>query len=532
MPDLKRCGACGAPIPRDAPYGNCPDCLVGVGLDLVLPAQAIAENTPARIGDYELLEPIGRGGMGVVFKARHLSLNRIIALKMLNPHSAAFPKVAERLQLEAEAAASLNHPNIVTIHDVGEHDGRPFFTMEMVEGVGMDKLIGKSGYRPPNFPNRDGDSSREPHAPAVRTLVAIARAVDYAHKHGVLHRDLKPANVVVDHAGTPHLTDFGIAKVLGPERARQTDSGFALGTPAYMAPEQAAGGAKRVSTSADIYSLGAVLYEMLTGCPPFRGETPLDTLRQVSEAEPKSPAVLNPTVDSDLATICLKCLEKVPEHRYPTALALAEELERWLRHEPIEARPVGTFGRFSRWCRREPRLAGMTAGLFVLISATMLLALTLYYREREQLAVANEEKMRRKELLEERIDKEWALGGRNGIRVYASELAMLAERPHSVEGNEIEVVLGVHQPRQAPDPLQILQRFELLVNSLPIREPVESNGRLLFELQIYPTYSNALAGLSNQEAHVMLLTPTSYVRHRRHDPEMQPLAQFSNARQR
>jgi len=530
MPDARQCSDCGAPIPRDAPFGNCPDCLVGLGLGP--PVQATLNSTPARFGDYELLEPIGRGGMGVVYKARHLSLNRIIALKMLSPHSAAFPRVAERLRLEAEAAASLHHPNIVTIHDVGEHDGRPFFTMALVEGVGMDKLIGKSGFRLPNPFHADGDRAREPYASAVRTLIAIARAVDYAHKHGVLHRDLKPANVVLDDAGTPHLTDFGIAKVLGRERTRQTDTGFVLGTPAYMPPEQAAGGSKRVSTSGDIYSLGAVLYEMITGCPPFRGETCLDTLRRVSEEEPKSPTVLNPRVDSDLATICLKCLEKDPESRYPTAMALAEDLERWLHHKPIEARPVGIVGRFWRWCRREPLLAGMTVGLSVLISATTLLAWTLYYRERQLLASANEEKERRKGVLFDRIDKDWGLGGRNGIRVYAEELALLAERPYSVEGDEIEVVLGVHQPGETPDPLQILQRFALLVNSLPTHAPDQPDVRLKFELQLYPAYSNALAGLSNKEAHVMLLTPTSYVQHRLHDPEMQPLAQFSNSLQR
>jgi serine/threonine-protein kinase len=199
MSELKKCGVCGALIPRDAPLGNCPDCLVELGLGP--PPEPLPPTTPARFGDYELLEMIGRGGMGVVYKARQTSLNRMIALKMLNPHSAAFPKVAERLRLEAEAAASLHHPNIVTIHEVGEQEGRPFFTMELVEGAGMDKFIGKTGYRFPGPRRPDHDPVREPRASAVRTLITIARAVDYAHKHGVLHRDLKPANVVVDAAG-------------------------------------------------------------------------------------------------------------------------------------------------------------------------------------------------------------------------------------------------------------------------------------------------------------------------------------------
>ena len=477
------------------------------------------------------METIGRGGMGVVYKARQISLNRIIALKMLTPHSAAFPKLAERLWLEAEAAAGLSHPNIVTIHDVGEQEGHPFFTMEFIEGDGMDKFILNSGYQFPR-PHLDCDQAREPQASAVRTLVAIARAVDYAHKHGVLHRDLKPANVIVDAAGVPHLTDFGLAKILGRERMRQTDSGSILGTPAYMAPEQAAGGIKRVSTAADIYSLGAVFYEMLTGHPPFCGDTPLETLRRVTEEEAKSPTTLNGAVDADLATICLKCLEKDPERRYPTALSLAEDLERWLRHEPIEAHPVGTMGRLRRWCRRESRLAGMAAGLFILLTAATLLALTLYYRERNHLAVAKEEKARQKRLMFGRIDQDWSLGGRAGVRVRASELAVLAERPYSAEGNERVVVLGVHLPRQAVDPLQILTRFAPVVNCLQTNVIYQTDVPLLFELQIYTTYSNAMVGLSRHETDLMLLSPASYVRQRCLDTEISPLAHFASSGQK
>jgi len=494
--------------------------------------EPLPQKTPTRFGDYELLETIGRGGMGVVYKARQISLNRIVALKMLTAHSAAFPKVAERLRLEAEAAAGLHHPNIVTIHEVGEQDGRPFFTMALVEGAGMDKLIEKQGYRFPASHGPDQNRAREPQASIVRTLITIARAVDYAHKHGVLHRDLKPANVVVDAAGVPHLTDFGLAKILGRERLRQTESGSVLGTPAYMAPEQAAGGTKRMSTAGDIYSLGAVFYEMLTGHPPFRGDTPLETLRRVTEEEPRSPTTLNGAVDADLATICLKCLEKDPERRYATALALAEDLERWLRHEPIEARPVGGVGRFWRWCQREPRLAGMAAGLFLLLTVTTLLALTLYYLKRDQLAVAEEENARQKAVLFKRIDKDHKLGGRNGVWVDANELAMLADRPYSVEGNESVVVIGVHQPRQAPDPLQILQRFNLLVNCLQTNLDSQADIPFRFELQLYTTYSNAMAGLSAGETDIMLLTPASYVKRRTMDKEMQPLVHFASSGKR
>jgi ABC-type phosphate/phosphonate transport system substrate-binding protein len=235
-------------------------------------------------------------------------------------------------------------------------------------------------------------------------------------------------------------------------------------------------------------------------------------------------------VDADLATICLKCLEKDPARRYGTALALAEDLERWLHHEPIEARPVGNAGRFWRWCRREPRLAGMAGGLIILLSATTFLALALYYRGQDQLAAATEEAERQDKLFFARIENDWNLGGRPAVRVYAAELARRARRPFLVEGNEVVVVLGVHQPRQAPDPLQILQRFSLLANCLQTNTAYQADSPLLFDLNIYPTYSNALAGLSARESDLMLLTPASYVRHRALHQEIQPLAHFAGGR--
>ena len=530
MPDTKQCRECGAPVPRDAPFGNCPGCLVELGFGP--PPEMVPQTTSAQFDDYELLERIGRGGMGVVYKARQKSLNRLIALKMLTPHSAAFPRVAERLRLEAETAASLHHPNIVTIHDVGEKDGHPFFTMELIEGEGMDKFIEQTGYRFPGFHHAEQTQARGPQACVVRTLRTIARAVDYAHKHGVLHRDLKPANVVMDAAGEPHLTDFGLAKILGQDRARSTESGSVLGTPAYMSPEQAAGGSKRVSTAADIYSLGAVFYEMLTGHPPFRADTPLETLRRVTEEQPASPTTLNATVEADLATICLKCLEKDPERRYSTALALAEDLERWLRHEPIEARPVGNMERFWSWCRREPRLAGMGAGLILLLTATTILGLTLYVRIGKELAVSEGNIYRNMGALSRRINDVDGSDGRNGVRVYAHELALVAQRPFLVEGNERDVRLGVHLPGQVSEPMKILQRFNPLANCLQTNLAFRADIPLLFELQMYTSYSNATAGLSMDEADLMLVSPASYVRHRSLNKDIYPLAHFASSGQR
>src|SRR5436190_8278857 len=352
------CRNCGAAIPPDSPQQSCGACLLETGLGA---DEAIAGlDDPARaspilmdFGDYELLEQIGRGGQGVVFRARQKSLNRIVAVKVIGLGHWATEAHLKRFRLEAEAAARLEHTGIVPIHEVGERDGSCYFSMKFVEGGQLDEVV-----------RRKPMSIRQ----AAELIGKVARIVHYAHEHHILHRDIKPGNILLDQKGEPHLTDFGLARLVETE-STVTRTMEVLGTPSYMAPEQAVGNNAAISSLTDVYGLGAVLYQLLTGQPPFAGGTTYETIKLLLDTEPRSPRLLNPKIDRDLSTICLKCLEKDSQRRYPSALALAEDIERWLKHEPIQARRAGVFTRGRKWVRRNPTSALLAASLVALAAA-------------------------------------------------------------------------------------------------------------------------------------------------------------------
>ncbi len=375
---IRICRKCGAKIFSDAPEGLCAKCVLKSALAVPQDAPVAgddggsAENVGVNVGaahdgkkaaraaellgelgDYELLEEVGRGGQGVVFRARQKSLNRTVALKVISLGQWASKAHLKRFRLEAEAASRLEHPSIVPIHEVGERDGSCYFSMKFVEGGQLDEVV-----------RRTPISIRQ----AAELIAKVARTVHYAHEHGILHRDIKPGNILLDQRGEPHLTDFGLARLVESE-STVTRTLEVLGTPSYMAPEQAVGNNAAISSVTDVYGLGAVLYQLLTGQPPFAGGTTYETIKLLLDTEPRQPRLLNPKIDRDLSIICLKCLEKDPKRRYSSAVALAEDLERWLKHEPIVARQSGIFTRGRKWVQRNPTSALLVASLVALVAA-------------------------------------------------------------------------------------------------------------------------------------------------------------------
>ena len=342
-------------------------------------------------GDYELIEEIARGGMGVVYKARQVSLNRTVALKMILAGRLASVAEEQRFRAEAEAAANLDNPNIVPLYEVGEYEGRQYFTMKLMDGGSLGQSI-----------SRNGKAYTQNPRSAAKLMAIVAGAVHYGHQRGILHRDLKPANVLLDSAGAPYVTDFGLAKRMDRpgegdrgRRATQVEvtvSGTVVGTPAYMAPEQALGRVRQVTVATDVYGVGAILYHLLTGCPPFDGANLMDVLRDVAEREPVRPRSLNPKIDRDLETICLKALAKEPTGRYASAEAMREDLERWLAGEPILARRTGLMERGVKWARRRPAIAALLGAILLTLLSGMVLVTWQWQRAEQQRRVAERER--------------------------------------------------------------------------------------------------------------------------------------------
>ncbi len=419
-----KCPWCGAELNNAVLGGQCPACIVQVVRQTSAPGDdpnpSMTEHTAQSsvdpvilryFGDYELLGEMGRGGMGIVYKARQLSLHRVVALKLIAPEQLASPKAVERFHTEAETAARLDHPNIVPIYETGERDGRHYFSMKLIEGQSLAQRIADFTLQQP-APKRtrsrrrkeaetlgsgevrlltsaatsaDKSAIRNRQSAIANLLAQVAEAVHYAHQRGILHRDLKPGNILIDAAGSAHVSDFGLAKLVEKDSSL-TLSGEVLGTPAYMAPEQAAGRVGEITVAADVYSLGVILYELLTGRPPFARPTPVETLHAVLHEEPPAPRSVDHSVARDLETICLKCLDGEPGRRYPSAQEFADELRRFACGEPIHARAVSKPEQVLRWCRRRPTLAASLAAI-ALVCVVGFLGVLWQWRRAEANAV-------------------------------------------------------------------------------------------------------------------------------------------------
>jgi len=402
MVTIRQCATCGAVLIEGVPEGQCPKCLIQLGLKAGVaspddPSDGGFGLLPREFGDFTLLEEIARGGMGVVYRARQRSLDRIVAVKLILSGHFAGKDSIHRFRTEASAAAALQHPNIVAIHEVGVHQGEHYLSMDLVEGPNLAQFV---------------KNTPLPAPLAARYLKTIAEAIHYAHERGILHRDLKPSNIIIDAHDQPRVTDFGLAKRLNVGQASRlppagfqlakepatstgetpallslTLTGQVLGSPNYVSPEQASGKRGQVCRQSDVYSLGAILYHLLTGRGPFVSDTLADTLHQVLHEEPVAPRLLNPRVPRDVETICLKCLQKEPARRYATAQKLADELDHFLKDEPIQARPITAVGKAWRWCRRKPALAGSLSTVSLLLIVVVIgspLAAYRVNRERQR----------------------------------------------------------------------------------------------------------------------------------------------------
>ncbi|HTU22460.1 MAG TPA: serine/threonine-protein kinase, partial [Gemmataceae bacterium] len=415
----------GTPPPGDTPQPGQPDG----------PSSPLSPNTLATAPEgYELLKVLGQGGMGLVYKARQKNAGRLVALKLIRAERLTSESDVQRFRNEAEAAAQLDHPHIVPVYEVGSRQGHFFFSMKLIEGSGLDAQL---------------DRFRDDPRRAARLVEQVARAVHHAHQRGILHRDLKPSNILLDREGQPHVSDFGLAKRIEAD-ASLTQTGAIVGTPQYMAPEQTQGRKGAVTTATDVYGLGTVLFALLTGQPPFRGETVLETLEQVRDREAEPPRLINPKVDRDLETICLKCLQKEPQRRYESAQALAEDLERWLRGEPIQARRIGWVRRMWRWCRRKPFLAALTGlwtGLALAFVVGLIVSIWLIAGQRDEIREQNQFTLERERDLR--------------VHLYASDMRLAWQALREGERERMRGLLDRHIPGTGQEDLRGFEWYYL-----------------------------------------------------------------------
>ncbi len=500
------CDTCGAPIAGASLSGLCPKCLLASALQTnPLPDHGIGQS---QCGDYILGRQLGRGGMGVVYEAVQQSLRRTVAIKMILDADTFSPAARQRFRFEAETIARLDHPNIVPVYETGEHLHQPYLVMKLIQGDSLRARLVAGELVMPKPAISSKTAARERASEIARFLSRVAQAVHHAHEHNVLHRDLKPANILVDKKGQPHLTDFGLAKLLevtdGEGGGHTAEPTRLMGTPAYMSPEQAAN--RRLTPASDVYSLGAILYEMLTGSVPFKGTSLLETVRLLTDQEPRRPRSINPFVDPDLERVCLKCLEKNPAARYASALALAQDLECWVRKEPVRARAIGPLARGHRWVRRNPVGAGLIASLFACLA--MALVLLQDSKRREQEAQDQSDMVMAK--LHKQLQELWDDTSRPFVEVPSEQLAALAGKPvHSTRGGALQLDFAV-TIREAP--LQQADTFAPFLRYLEENLKARLGRTVLINLRLYNMRVWANPAITIGAADIQVMSPMMFVR--------------------
>jgi ABC-type phosphate/phosphonate transport system substrate-binding protein/tRNA A-37 threonylcarbamoyl transferase component Bud32 len=487
---------------------------------------AAIQELPRQFGDYELLRQIGCGGMGLVYEARQTRLKRRVALKMIRPELAS-RKFLRRFLVEGEAAARLDHPNIIPIYEIKEKGTESFFTMQFVEGETLKEKIRKGEHGFKKGEAKPGtDETRQTERAMARLMAEVARAVNHAHERGVFHRDLKPGNILVDAEGQPHIADFGVAKIVREQEQADAESaltvpGATLGTPEYMAPEQASGsslGERPAIAAADIYSLGAILYELLTGRPPFRGNSNLETLQKVREADLKRPRAINSGVARDLETICLKCMEKDPRARYASADAVADDLERWLEGKPIVARPASVPVRVQRWVKRNPVGAALIISLFFGFGVS--LGFVVVFADRMRTAEIN--KALQQEPLFQRINDWWAVPAITNLPIPSDLLAGIREQKarQFVEGRDVRLKFGISADTA---PITLAYGVAAVLGELETRMGQALRRKVFIDLEISKASRLESELLSKGEADLQRLDALSYVQARTRDPGIVPI---------